>query len=352
MATNKKAVQVRIDSASASHAGHQHAHDMRIGPQPAYVDADRRHLNRTLVEPLTGTQLRKICEDRREQRETKRAMKSNAAVGVLGIITFGHEAQPIFDALTTAQQDAALMEVAQAVAARLNTTVSGLVFHGDEAASHAHFQCPGVTVDGVPVSNIAKRTAMSDIQTIAAEVMGRHAPGIERGKSRQQRLEEGENYADTVYKQAAEMRERLPAEIAAKQAELDAVTADVAKHQKHLTKAKADLKRAVAETGVESDKAEKIRARAETYERRASTAQVELAGIGDELARLRAMQEALEAKNQKLAQTGNTIAQANEVKAAEARSLDEVLAQKKTNVEALRAKKAALEATLRTLSAA
>ena len=58
------------------------------------------------------------------------------------------------------------------------------------------------------------------------------------------------------------------------------------------------------------------------------------------MARRFAMQEALEAKNQKLAQTGHTIAQANEARASEARSLDKALAPKKTNVGALRAKKA------------
>ena len=72
-----------------------------------------------LVAPLAGPELRETCEARRSQRQTQRAMKSNAAICVSGIITFGHEAQPIFAALTSNQQDAAYREVAEAIAGNL-----------------------------------------------------------------------------------------------------------------------------------------------------------------------------------------------------------------------------------------
>ena len=112
---------------SAVAIGGQRAHDLRIGPQPSYVDADRSDLNRVLIDPLTGTKLRSICQERRALRQTDRAMKSSASVGVAGIITFGHEAQQIFDRLPPEQQDAAYRETAEAIAARLNTTLTGLV---------------------------------------------------------------------------------------------------------------------------------------------------------------------------------------------------------------------------------
>jgi len=157
---NPRAAQTRIKGKNAGAVGGQRAHDLRIGPQPDYVDASRAHLNRVLIAPQTGTQLRTICEDRRKLRTTTRAMKSSAAVGVVGIITFGHEAQKIFDALTLEQQDAAYRETAEAIAERLNTTLTGLVAHGDESAAHAHFQLPAYDLTGHPVSETAKRAGV------------------------------------------------------------------------------------------------------------------------------------------------------------------------------------------------
>ena len=87
---NPRAAQTRIKGRNATAAGGQRAHDMRMGPQPAYVDQSRSHLNRVLMEPKTGAQLRAISEKRRALRDTARGMKSNASVAIVGIITFGH----------------------------------------------------------------------------------------------------------------------------------------------------------------------------------------------------------------------------------------------------------------------
>lgn len=344
MTANKKAVQVRIDAGTASQAGHQRAHDLRIGPQPDYVDASRISLNRVLIEPLTGVLLREVCETRRSQRETKRAMKSNAAVCVSGIITFGHEAQPLFEALTTEQQDAAFREVAEAVAARIGTTVSGLVFHSDEAAPHAHFQCPAVALDGQPVSKLAKRDALRDMQTIAAEIMGRHAPGIERGKPRWQRIAEGEEYADTVHRSATMMRAVLPAEIAEAEAKLAETAKALATNIERAAKARADLDKAVFQNGVESDKATKIRKRAETYEKRVKAAETKVANATDELEAMQASLAKIErstvsavANLEKL--QGETV----ETKAT-LDGLEKSVAQKKTKIDSLRMRLQSLNA--------
>ncbi|HBD3121355.1 TPA: plasmid recombination protein, partial [Escherichia coli] len=247
MAANNKAIQVRIDYLTAANAGHQHAHELRIGPQPEYVDEKRAHLNRILIEPLTGSQLRKISEERRSLRKVQRGMKSNAAVGISGIITFGHKAQLIFEALPIEKQDEAYWEVAERIAVRLNTTLTGLVSHGDETSPHAHFQCPGFTLDGQPVSAIAKREAMRDIQDIAAEVIKQYAPEIERGKSRWQRIKEGETYADTVHKSGAMMRHLLPEAIAEKERELSEKTEALQNTDAALKAVSADLEKATTE---------------------------------------------------------------------------------------------------------
>ena len=258
-------MQVRIAMLKAVSVGGQRAHDLRIGPQPDYVDPARFNQNRVLIEPLTGTKLRAICEQRRAQRETQRAMKSSASVGIAGIITFGHEAQKIFEQLTPDQQGAAYLETAQAVADRLNTTLTGLVSHGDESAPHAHFQTPAFDLTGHPVSETAKRGVLRDLQTITAQVMARHAPGIERGRSKFDRLQAGADPVDVVNKSVKELHDALPAEIAAKRAEADAARAALVDAQARVDEMQARVEKLQAK---ERDLTAAETKRLATYEKR------------------------------------------------------------------------------------
>lgn len=373
MAANNKAIQVRIDYLTAANAGHQHAHELRIGPQPEYVDEKRAHLNRILIEPLTGSQLRKISEERRSLRKVQRGMKSNAAVGIYGIITFGHKAQLIFEALPIEKQDEAYWEVAERIAVRLNTTLTGLVSHGDETSPHAHFQCPGFTLDGQPVSAIAKREAMRDIQDIAAEVIKQYAPEIERGKSRWQRIKEGETYADTVHKSGAMMRHLLPEAIAEKERELSEKTEALQNTDAALKAVSADLEKATTElektivalaerreyldvqnkrvaeairkAEAEEDNATAAEKRAKTYEARAQKAEAEVERLEKVLHATQVWIERLEKQysdlNQRVDQTQGELDR-----------LNSAVAQKKTNIATLLAKKSDLQARLQSLSAA
>lgn len=265
---NPRAAQVRIKGKTAKSVGGQRAHDLRIGPQPTYVDANRTHLNRVLITPQTGTQLRKVCEERRAMRLTVRAMKSSAAVGTVGIITFGHEAQKIFEALTPVQQDAAYRETAEAIAKRLNTTLTGLVVHGDESAPHAHLQLPAYDLTGHPISETAKRGALRNLQTITAEVMGRHAPGIERGRSKLDRLKAGATPAEVVNRSVAQLHDELPIEIAAKEARLAELDAKIEKNERLAARA---LEKAAANEG----KADKTLKNVALYEQRSQKARQE-----------------------------------------------------------------------------
>ena len=261
--------------------GGQRAHDLRIGPQPDYVDPARFNHNRVLIEPLTGTKLRAICEQRRAQRETQRAMKSSASVGIAGIITFGHEAQKIFEKLTPKQQDAAYLETAEAVAARLKTTLTGLVPHGDESAPHAHFQMPAFDLTGHPVSETAKRGMLRDLQTITAQVMARHAPGIERGRSKFDRLAAGADLADVVNKSVKELHDALPAEIAAKKAEADVAGAALVDAQARLDEMQARVDKLQAK---ERDLTAAEKKRLDTYEKRLADRLAEVAAAENAIA--------------------------------------------------------------------
>jgi hypothetical protein len=320
MAANEKAVSTRIEPSRSG----QRAHDLRLGPQPEYVDAERSHLNRVLIEPLTNDALRDEWNEVKSRIGKKGKIRSNQNLSYAGIITFGHEAQGIFEGLTSEQQDAAFLEVGRKIAERFNTRLTGMVFHGDETAPHAHFQLRGMADDGTMLSQVVKRSALRDVQDITAEVMARYAPGIERGKDKWVRIDEGEDFAATVNRSVKQLHEDLPAEIAAKEAELVAAQAKLQTNLDRLAKAEK-------QASEEGAKAEKARKRAETYESRADTAREDVETLETILEDLRKKRSSLEANN---------------------RDLDETLAQKKTSVTSLRARKAALQARLKALSAA
>ena len=354
MAANKNAISTRLEPSSAG----QRAHDLRLGPQPEYVDATRSHLNRILIEPLTNDQLRAEWLVVKNQVGKHSKLRSNQNLSYSGIVTFGVAAQPIFEALSIEQQNAAIQEVTEKIAGRFNTRLTGLVFHGDETAPHFHYQLRGIANGGTMLSQVVKRAALRETQDIAAEVMQRHAAGIERGKSIMLRRTEGESYADTVNRSVKRLHADLPAEIAAKEAELAQVQAKLDKNAGLLSKARAELEKTIEENGAENAKAEKIRKRAAIYEKRTSDAQAELdrltaqhkaaetALVKVEGAKARATDEVTSAKS--------ALTRIAEEKAKASNELDDLnsaMAQKKTNIDNLRARRAALEASLQSLNA-
>ena len=160
--------------------------------------------------------------------------------------------------------------------------------HVDESAPHAHFQLPAYDLTGHPISETAKRGALRDLQTITAEVMRRHSPGIERGRSKLDRLKAGASPAEVVNRSVAQLHDDLPAEIAAKETELAEVQAKLQTNLDRLAKARA-------EAATEGEKAEKARKRAEIYEGRVQQAQTEFTAAEARLQTLRqTAQEATE----------------------------------------------------------
>jgi len=225
--SNPKAAMVRAEVRSSRGYANQRAHDLRIGPQPDYVDASRSHLNRIILEPPTAPEMRKLVEERRAQRETSRALKSNAGIAVIGIIGFGIEAARLFAQLTPEQQDQALVSAGHAIAAEANTTMEGLVYHLDETSGHAHISFCGFDLDGAPLSSTMKRGMLAKFQDRLAEIMAEHCPGIERGNSKWARIEAGANFAETLHKTVHQLHVDLPKDIAAKQQTLDALTSQI-----------------------------------------------------------------------------------------------------------------------------
>lgn len=127
-------------------------------------------------------------------------MKSNAVVVTAGIITFGHRAQEVFNRLPIETQDRAFIELAQEIAATLNTSLEALVVHLDETAIHAHFTLRAYNDGGEPISNATRYRDMSALQDLAAEVVQRFAPEIERGHKKKERLKAEADYPDTLHR--------------------------------------------------------------------------------------------------------------------------------------------------------
>ena len=252
------AISVRVKHRSASQYAGQRRHDLRIGDQPQYVDGDRSHGNRVLVEPPTPGPMRKRAENLRSQVSTQREMKSTAAVATIGIITFGAAAQPIFEALDSDAQDAAYLAVAQRIAEEYGTKLRGLTVHVDEASGHAHAVWESRAADGTAMSKVMRG---SRIQDIAAEVIADHAPGIVRGVRKSDRIERGDDASRIYNKSVRELHRDLPAD-------LEAARVRVAEMEGRVEKAR------VAAQG-DDQKAQKAAKRLATYESRLADRQAD-----------------------------------------------------------------------------
>jgi len=234
--SNPWAASVRIKSRTMSQAYGQRRHDFRKGRQPTYVDRDRAQLNRVLLAPRPLPQLRDEVVELRERRGAQRAMKSNCAIVTAGIITFGHQAAEQFSTLSIEKQDAAYLELAEALAHHLNTRLEALVHHGDETASHAHFELRAFADNGHPISKELTRSGMSELQDLTAEILQRYCPDIERGHRKKDRLDAGANYSDTLNRSVRQLHEDLPTEIAVKEQEIQGLDADIAERQASISK--------------------------------------------------------------------------------------------------------------------
>lgn len=300
-AGNPRAASVRLKSRTNSSYSFQWRHDLRRGPQPNYVDADRSHLNRIIVEGPRPAEMHRIAQERRSRRDTRRGMKSNAAIATAGIITFGSEAASMFNGLSEDQQDAAFRELAEAVAARLNTSLHALVVHLDETTIHAHFTISSHDHDGHPLSKTTRPAVMSELQDLAAEILGRHCPGIERGHRYGDRLAAGADYADVIHKSVRQLHHELPADLAAARERLahlegleasaltraEQARADLVEVEDRLEAAEEDRAQAVARVDemqarvdklvkVERELTEKEAKRLRIYEKRLADRQADL----------------------------------------------------------------------------
>lgn len=291
-------MSIRIAYKSGTKAAGQRRHDERIGKQPSYVDADRSEQNSVIIQPLTAAQLRDECVQRRGKK--KRALRSNAAVAVVGVITFDAAAQASLDKLTQDEQDKLFLMSATDAAAYLGTTVTGLVVHRDESAIHAHFQMPAWTTDGKAVSREMSgkrgKERASELQDVAAAAWAEL--GIERGEKKAEKVArlraEGktaeEINAATVHRSVQQLHNDLPNEIEAKEKKKELLKAEIIELEKKAEKNRLLAEKAEQELTEKEGQEAKILKRIEVYQNRENQAnaalsekQEELAGIEEKL---------------------------------------------------------------------
>ncbi len=266
--SNPRAISTRIVFHNKGNAGGQRAHDLRIGNQPAYVQTDKSKDNRVLVEPLLPTELWDICVQRRSLRPMKRSMRSNVSIQISGLISMGKKTQDWFQELDPATQDEAMRWMADKLAERLNTTLTGLVVHVDETALHAHYQMPAYSLDGKPLHHEMNKHSMSHLQDVVHAAGKRYMPLLERGHKKQDRIAAGADPADTVHRKVSELHNDLGPEIEARKAELQELLGQVEDAQTKLEKNERLLHK--AENGQKRVK-EKTRA---AYKRRIGAAKI------------------------------------------------------------------------------
>ena len=285
---NPRAAMARVEIRDAQGYANQRRHDLRIGAQPAYVNPAPPEPNRIFIQPMTTQELKKLARERRAQRDTMRAMKSNAGIAVVGIVGFGIEAQKMFEALGPDDQERALRAAVERVAADLKTTVTGLVLHLDETARHAHFSLCGYDVTGQPLSTWMGRGVLRELQTALHEELQAFMPDLERGRSRRARAEAGAAPHELVNRSVDELHIDLPFEIAEKRKELVELEEKIRTNEARAEKARIKAK-------AEDDRAAKALKNAETYDRRATEAREKAEGLEAQVRGLEGRLEAIQA---------------------------------------------------------
>ena len=191
------------------------------------------------------------------------------------------------------------MDLAEAIADRLNTTLHGLIVHLDETTIHAHYQLAAYNRDGVPLSQSTGPGVMSGLQDLTAEVMGRHCGGIERGHRYGNRIKAGADFRDTLHRTVRQLHQDLPREMEEKRAQVAEASARV-----------DEMRERVAKLQDKADLTDKETKRLATYQKRledriqeledAKNEEERLAGVAREEARAAAQQRD-EARSQETA---------------------------------------------------
>ena len=238
-------------------------HDMRLGPQPGYVDAERSAKNTTLsltdgYDLLKSAWSRRLDRDAAEMEARRIEDRKAKAMWRAGIITFSTAAQKLLgDKSPEAEAKATFEDFAKRHGVRLLWAVG----HHDESAIHFHAMFENIRADGRCLRLNAGD--LSNEQEIAAAHFA-HL-GLVRGTKKADRIADGEPPSKTINRSVKQLHADLPAEI-------EAVKAKLAKAQERAEKAEAKAKK------YEGD-ADQALARLEGYEVKIALLKAELVDL-------------------------------------------------------------------------
>jgi len=299
------AISVRIDTANKAKATGQRKHDLRLYDKddknfPNYIDSERSHLNSVLIEPpLSHALSEEIAEARKANGQQR--LRKDACIAITGIISLGHEAQKIIEAMPPSGQDGMFKSVAERLAIESGHPLIGLVVHRDESAIHAHFILRGFAKDenGFEKPWRKERWFGAKLQDWAADEVA-HL-GITRGKPKCLRSSEGEPDSKWVHRSVKRLHQDLPNEIAEME-KRSVAAAEKAHKNKRLAEAAEEKGKEVAET----------------YRKRQKQAEEEHRKILDEIQKMRETLLGLE-KNAKAATEAKEAAERDAKAAIEAK---------------------------------
>lgn len=202
--------------------GHRR-HDLRIGPQPGYVD-ENRSVNNTELFMCPG-----YGPDAVKQKLTRRIDKDEAVLDARRLnntrarrlwrrtlLTFSHDAQV---SLGDYWPDEEAMNVMQSFAFRHEIRLLSVIGHRDESAVHYHALFENISHSGRAV--VFTSAQLSGEQDLAATHF-EHL-GIGRGQYKTKRIENGEPVSKTINRSVRQLHADLPNEIAIKQLELESL---------------------------------------------------------------------------------------------------------------------------------
>ena len=197
------------------------AHDMREQKKtPRNIDPARVCRNTVVIPtPSAKEALELVNKIKAEAGARQRFNPGRNNLVHDGILSFSHDAQKIINALPEKEQLRRIMQSVKDVCELHRGRLIGLTIHRDEYALHVHFQILSAGNDG-RLLRIGPRDCRRR-QDIAARAW--NDLGITRGKSKRDRIADGESWRETTKMSVAQMHEELPrqlAELEAQRAEL------------------------------------------------------------------------------------------------------------------------------------
>lgn len=197
------------------------AHDMREQKKtPRNIDPARICRNTVVIPTPSATEaLELVNKIKAEAGARQRFNPGRNNLVHDGILSFSHNAQKIVHALPEKEQLRRIMQSIKDVCELHRGRLIGLTIHRDEYALHVHFQILAAGSDG-RLLRIGPRDCMRR-QDVAARAW--NDLGITRGKTKRDRIADGESWRETTKMSVAQMHEELPrqlAELEAQRAEL------------------------------------------------------------------------------------------------------------------------------------